>query len=60
MKHKEIAEMRKGQVIRDESGELGNELDNVSPVYQLTSLSYTFIGSVLVSCTHSKVMDDIE
>ena len=52
--------MRKGQKIRDEWDEVVNELDNISTVYQLTSFCDNLIGSLQVSCTHRKYIDDIE
>ena len=38
--------MRKGQGSRDEWGEVGNELENISPVYQLISFCDFLFGSV--------------
>ena len=52
--------MKKGQEIRDQSGEAGNELDNIPPVYELTSFCGCYISSLWVSCTHRKDIDDLE
>ena len=51
--------MRNCQEIRDEWGEVGNELDNISPIYQLTYFCVGLIGSVQVSCTHRKDIGEI-
>ena len=59
MKQREIAEMRKVRGRRDKWGEVGNELDNISPIYQITSLYDCLIGCVQVSCTRMKDIDDI-
>ena len=37
MKKREISEMKKGQGRRDEWVEVGNDMDNISPVYKLKS-----------------------
>ena len=52
--------MRKVQVGRDEWGEVRNDLDNISPVYQLISFCYCLIGSVQVSFTHRKDIPNLE
>ena len=54
-----MVEMRKGQVIRDEWGEVGNELENISPVYQLAYFCDRLIGYVWVDCTHSEDIDKL-
>ena len=38
--------MRKGYVIRDEWGEIVNYMDDISPVYKLTSLCDCLVGFV--------------
>ena len=59
MKYREIAEMRRGQVRKDEWGEVGNELDNMSPVYQLTSFCDHLVCSMKFDCTQMKNIDEI-
>ena len=60
MKQREIADISKGKGGRDEWGEVGNELNHISLIYQLIPFCDRLIGSVQVSCTHSKDIDDIE
>ena len=60
MKQRQIAEMRQVQGRRDEWGDVGNELDKISPVYQLTYLCDCLIGSVQFYCTHKKEIYEIE
>ena len=52
--------MRKGQGRRDEWGEVGNHLDNISPVYQLTSFCDRLIIFLRVDCTYRKNIDKLE
>ena len=59
MNQKELTETRKGQGIREKWGKLGNDLDNISPAYQLTSFCVRLIGSMQVSCTHRKDIDKL-
>ena len=42
-KQREISEMRKGQGRRDEWDKVGNELDTISSLYQLTPFCCHFI-----------------
>ena len=52
--------MRNDQGRRDEWGEVGNELDNISPIYQLIPFCAYFIGSMRVACTHRKEIDELK
>ena len=49
MRQRKITKTRKGQGRRDGRGEVGNYLDKISPVYQLTYFGDNLIGSVQVS-----------
>ena len=52
--------MSKGQGIRDEWGKVGNNMYNISPIYQITSFFDHLIGSMQVTCTHRKDIDKLE
>ena len=56
----DIAGMSKVQLRRGEWGEVGNELDNISPVYQLTLFYYYLIGSIQVSFTHRNDINELD
>ena len=49
MKQRDIAEMRKDQGRRDKWGEIGNNMDSISLVYQIMYFCYHLIGSTRVA-----------
>ena len=59
-RQRKIAEMMNGQGKWDGWGEVGHELDNILPVYHLTSLCDRLICYVRVACTYRKDVDELE
>ena len=52
--------MSKVQGRSDGWSAVGNELDNISPVYQLTYFCECLVGSIQVACTNRKYIYEIE
>ena len=60
MTQRDIVEMSEVIGIKDEWGEVGNELDNILPIYQLTFFCDHLLSSMQFSCTHRKDVDELE